>query len=61
MEKMYISPLTEIVYLSTENILEGELTQDSEGTDDPWHVGANSGTFEDEEDTFSNRRSLWDN
>ena len=54
----YFAPLTEFVYISAENILEGELTQDSEGTDDPWHVGANTGTFEDEEPT--GKKGLWD-
>ena len=58
MEKKYIAPLTEIVYLSAENILEREGTQDSLGTYPPDIVDANSGTF-DEEESNSNR-SIWD-
>ena len=58
MEKKYITPLTEIVIISAENILEGEGTQDSTGTQDPIHVDANSSSFD--EDEFSGAKSLWD-
>lgn len=58
MEKKYIAPLTEIVYLSAENILEGEGNQDSHGIDDPGTVGANTSSFD--EDEISGTRSLWD-
>ena len=58
MRKLYNAPLTEIVYISAENILEGEGTQDSNGTQDPIHVDANSSSFD--EDEFSGAKSLWD-
>ena len=58
MEKKYIAPLTEIVFLSAENILEGEGTQDSHGTQNPGTVDANTSSFD--EDEFSTPRSLWD-
>lgn len=58
MEKKYIAPLTDIVIISAENILEGEGNQDSHGTDDPGGVDANISTFDEEE--FSTPRSLWD-
>ena len=58
MEKKYIAPLTEIVFLSAENILEGEGNQDSHGTDDPGTVDANTGSFN--EDEITGTRSLWD-
>ena len=58
MEKKYIAPLTEIVYLSAENILEGEGTQDSHGTQEPGTVDANTSSFDESEMTGT--RSLWD-
>ena len=58
MEKKYIAPLTEIVFLSAENILEGEGNQDSHGEQDPNDVDANTSSFDGDEITGS--RSLWD-
>ena len=58
MEKKYIAPLTEIVSLSAENILEGEGTQDSHGTQNPGTVDANTSSFDESEMTGT--RSLWD-
>ena len=60
MEKKYIAPLTEIVIISSENILEGvEGTMDSNGKQNPGTVDANYSSF-DEEDIFSTSKSLWD-
>lgn len=58
MEKKYIAPLTEIVYLSAGNILEGDGTQDSHGKLPPEIVDANSVTFDEEE--ANTNRSIWD-
>lgn len=59
MEKKYIAPLTEIVYLSAENILEGNGNQDSHGYQDPWESDANNSSFDEEEAT--NTKNIWDN
>ncbi len=58
MEKKYIAPLTDIVIISAENILEGEGTQDSHGTQNPGTVDANTSSFDEGEMTGT--RSLWD-
>ena len=59
MRKLYNAPLTEIVYISTENILEGEGgTMDSTGDYPPGDVDANSSSFDEGE--FSGAKSLWD-
>ena len=59
MRKLYNAPLTEIVYISAESILEGvEGTMDSNGKQNPGTVDANSSTFD--EDEFSGAKSLWD-
>ncbi len=54
----YLAPITEIVYINAQNILEDN--QDSTGTMDPWEdpdLGANSASFEEE--TVSGK-NIWD-
>lgn len=58
MKMNYLAPITEIVYISAQNIL--EKGQDSTGKDNPWtDPDANSTTFDVEEEANSNR-SIWD-
>ena len=61
MKKEYKTPLTEIVTLDINTILEDGQDQDSTGTitgDDPGILG-NEGYF-DEEDGYGSSKSLWD-
>ena len=57
MKTTYLAPITEIVYINAQNILED---QDSTGTQDGWgdDTGANSVSFEEEGVVSSN--NLWD-
>ena len=60
MKTNYIAPLTEIVYLNTENILDP--SQDSTGTlpgDDP-DLGANRVVLDQEEFDVQKNQNLWD-
>lgn len=60
MKMNYLAPITEIVYISAQNIL--EKGQDSTGTQNPWDgpesPDANSTTFDMEE--ANSNRSIWD-
>ena len=58
MEKKYIAPLTEIVYISAQKILEGDGTMDSNGKVPPKDVDANISNFDEEE--MAGNRSIWD-
>lgn len=61
MKKEYKKPLTEIVFLNTEEILQEGVTTDTDGDipgDDDDILG-NEGTF-DEEEGFRASKSLWD-
>ena len=61
MKKEYKKPLTEIVFLNTDEILQEGTVTDSEGDirgDDDTILG-NEGTF-DEEEGFRASKSLWD-
>ena len=58
MKVNYLAPITEIVYINAQNILEDN--QDSHGYQDPWEnpdLGANSASFEEEAVSGKN---IWD-
>lgn len=58
MKTSYIAPLTEIVYVNAQAILQSGLDQDSTGTvpgDSP-EILTNEGTFDEE----TSSKSLWD-
>lgn len=62
MKKEYKTPLTEVVCLNVDEILQDGKDQDSTGTitgQDPGILG-NEGIF-DEADDYESSKSLWDN
>lgn len=58
MKMNYLAPITDIVYINAQNIL--EKGQDSTGTQDGWgeDTGANSASFEEE--GVSSSKSIWE-
>jgi hypothetical protein len=59
MKMNYLAPLTEIVYISAQKILEGDGTTDSDGFQDPGGVDANIGSFDVSEEITSGK-GIWD-
>ena len=59
MKMNYIAPLTEVVYINAQAILEGEGTTESHGYQDPEEVDANVGSFDVSEE-ITPGKGIWD-